>query len=116
MGGALVGGIAGAALSKAFQHDGHEYYVDKQYYKENPNQFMCSMPLENLINLTSTNAAITTTVASVSNDSTTTISPNQVIAKLQQVFFFFNFIFKLNILFLDSITKWRYSKTNSLEL
>lgn len=101
--GALIGGVATAAISNAFHHSGHDYYVDKQFYKEKPDHFMCSIPLEKLITLPTANEPTTTTVSSTSTTSndlnTTALSvqdPNKVIKQLQEVLnYYFNLFFNL---------------------
>uniref|UniRef100_A0A914E5L6 CX domain-containing protein n=1 Tax=Acrobeloides nanus TaxID=290746 RepID=A0A914E5L6_9BILA len=84
--GAAIGGLAGVAVggliahaTSPFSYGGHSYYWGPEYYKSSSGQFMCSMPLNDLIKNTPT---VTTTAAPGANG-TTVSDPNNVLQNLR---------------------------------
>uniref|UniRef100_A0A914E7F4 CX domain-containing protein n=1 Tax=Acrobeloides nanus TaxID=290746 RepID=A0A914E7F4_9BILA len=73
-----VGGLIAHAASP-FSYGGHSYYWGPEYYKSSSGQFMCSMPLNDLIK----NTPMVTTTAAPGANGTTVSDPNNVLQNLR---------------------------------
>ncbi|CAD5219661.1 unnamed protein product [Bursaphelenchus xylophilus] len=92
--GGLLAFEAGKAIIRSattpFNHDGRDYYFDRQNHPQNGNANMCAMPLQQLIATQAPAPTTTTTVAPVpaAGDAgaapvTTTMAPQQVLQNIQ---------------------------------
>uniref|UniRef100_A0A7E5A1D0 CX domain-containing protein n=1 Tax=Panagrellus redivivus TaxID=6233 RepID=A0A7E5A1D0_PANRE len=92
-----VGGLLAFEAGKAiihsattpFNYNNNQYYWGQQNYQQKPGQFMCKMPLEQLIKESTPSTTTTTTtvapegVTADPNAATTTPPPNVVLSSLQ---------------------------------